>query len=157
MLALLGVALGLLGSLGPRILGFFEARQNHKQEMELLALQSANQLKMMEMGHTQKMAEINAKADISSETAAFAAALRPSGVTWIDGFNAFVRPFLALAFFALYAAVKVAQYSILNVDGTMAAQVLLSMWGNEDWATWSAVVTFYFGNRTFNRERGRVA
>lgn len=156
MLSLLGAIVGLLGSLGPRILGYFEARQNHRQELELLQLQSANQLKMMEIGFTQRMAEINATADIQSETAAFAAALQPSGVTWIDGFNAFVRPFLALMFFALYAAVKVAQYSILNVDGVTPSQVLVSMWGNEDWATWSAVITFYFGNRTFNKERGRA-
>lgn len=155
MLSLLGAIVGLLGALGPRIIGFFEAKQNHKQELELLALNGSHQLKMMEMGFTQKMAEINAMADIKSETAAYAAALRPSGVTWIDGFNAFVRPFLALMFFFLYAAVKVAQFMTLNVGDATASQVLLMLWGNEDWATWSAVVTFYFGNRTFNKERGR--
>ena len=156
MLSLLGAIVGLLGALGPRIIGFFEARQNHRQEFELMKLQAANQLEMMKLGFTQKMAEINAMADIQADTAAFAASLRPSGVTWIDGFNAFVRPFLALMFFFLYAAVKVAQFATLNVGDATASQVLLMLWGNEDWATWSAVVTFYFGNRTFNKERGRT-
>jgi hypothetical protein len=155
MLSLLGAIVGLVGSLGPRILGFFEARQNHRQELELLRLQGEFQMQMMEKGHAAKLAEINAAGDIQSEIAAYGAAFKPSGVTWIDGFNAFVRPFLALAFFFLYAAVKVAQYSILDVPGAEPAQVLLSMWGNEDWATWAAVITFYFGNRTFNKERGR--
>ncbi|MBX9945920.1 MAG: hypothetical protein K2Y40_17715 [Reyranella sp.] len=101
------------------------------------------------------MGEINAHADIQSELAAFAAALRPSGVRWVDGFNAFVRPFLTLCFFALYAAVKAAQFVILQQDHSGAAATILSMWGEEDWAVWAAIVTFWFGNRTFNKERGR--
>ena len=154
MLALLGSIIGLLGALGPRIVGFFEQKQNHRQEIELLTLQSANQLEMMKLGFTQKMAEINAMADVSAETAAFAAALRPSGIAWIDGMNGLVRPVLALAFFALYALVKWAQYSMLVPDAGIASAAS-SLWTDEDWANWAAIVTFYFGNRTFNKERGR--
>ena len=84
-----------------------------------------------------------------------AAALRPSGVKWVDGFNALVRPFLTLCFFGLYAAVKAAQFAILQQDHSGSAATLLSMWGEEDWAVWAAIVTFWFGNRTFNKERGR--
>src|SRR5512146_134924 len=102
MLAILGSLIGLLGSLAPRLIGYFEAKQNHAQEMEMMKLQSDSQLEMMKIGFTQKMAEINAQADISADTAAFAAAMRPSGIAWIDGMNGLVRPVLALAFFGLY-------------------------------------------------------
>ncbi|MGQ0585446.1 MAG: hypothetical protein ACT4O6_26190 [Reyranella sp.] len=155
MLALLGSIVGLLGSLAPRLIGYFEQKQNHVQELEMLRTQGDFQLQMLQAGHAAKLAEINAHADGQSELAAFAAALRPSGVKWVDAFNGFVRPFLTLCFFALYAAVKVAQFVILQQDHSGSAATLLSMWGEEDWAVWAAIVTFWFGNRTFNKERGR--
>jgi hypothetical protein len=155
MLALFGSIVGLLGSLAPRLIGFFEQKQNHAQEIEMLRVQGDFQMRAIEAGHAAKMGEINAHADAQSELAAFAAALRPSGVTWVDGFNALVRPFLTLCFFGLYAAVKAAQFVILQQDHSGSAATLLSMWGEEDWAVWAAIVTFWFGNRTFNKERGR--
>jgi hypothetical protein len=84
-----------------------------------------------------------------------AEALRPSGVKWVNAFNGFVPPFLTLCFFAFYAAVKAAQFVILQQDHGGSAATLLSMWGEEDWAVWAAVVTFWFGGRHFNKERGR--
>lgn len=155
MLALLGSIVGLLGSLAPRLIGYFEQKQNHVQELEMFRTQGDFQLQMIQAGHNAKMAEINAHADGQSELAAFAAALRPSGVKWVDAFNGFVRPFLTLCFFALYAAVKAAQFVILQQEHSGSAATLLSMWGDEDWAVWAAIVTFWFGNRTFNKERGR--
>ena len=155
MLALFGSIVGLLGSLAPRLIGFFEQKQNHAQEIEMLRVQGEFQMRAIEAGHAAKMQEINAGADVASELAAFSAALRPSGITWVDGFNAVVRPFLTLCFFGLYAAVKVAQFVLLQTNGGGTASAIMSMWGEEDWAVWAAIVTFWFGNRTFNKERGR--
>lgn len=155
MLALLGSIVGLLGSLAPRLIGFFEQKQNHSQELEMLRAQGDFQLQMIQAGHAAKMAEINTQADVATELAAFTAALKPSGVKWVDAFNGFVRPFLTLCFFALYAGVKAAQFAVLQQDHSGSAATLLSMWGEEDWAVWAAIVTFWFGNRTFNKERGR--
>lgn len=155
MLALLGSLLGLLGSLAPRLIQFFEQKQNHAQELEMLKVQGQFQLQMIEAGHTAKMAEINAMADMRTELAAFVAANKPTGIRWVDAFNGFMRPFLTLCFFGLYAAVKAAQFLVLAQDGGMGASTVLSLWNNEDWAVWAAIVTFWFGNRTFNRERGR--
>ena len=154
MLALIGAALGLLGSIFPRLIGLFEARQNHKQELEMLKLQGDFQLQMISAGHAAKMAEISAVADGRAEGMAYAAAMKPSGNKFVDAFNGFVRPFLTLCFFALYAGVKVGQYMILKTDAG-AVSALTSLWNQEDWAIWAAIVTFWFGNRTFNKERGR--
>ena len=155
MLALLGSLLGLLGSLAPRLIQYFEQKQNHAQELEMLKVQGQFQLQMITAGHTAKVAEINAMADMRTELAAFAAANRPTGIKWVDAFNGFMRPFLTLCFFGLYAAVKAAQFFVLAQDGGMGANTVLSLWSNEDWAVWAAIVTFWFGNRTFNKERGR--
>lgn len=154
MLALLGSLLGLLGSLAPRLIGYFEQKQNHVQELEMLKTQGAFQLQMIQAGHTARMAEINATADMRTELAAFAAANRPTGIRWVDAFNGVMRPFLTLCFFLLYASIKAGQFFILVGDAGMWSS-LSSLWTEEDWAVWAAIVTFWFGNRTFNKERGR--
>lgn len=156
MLAILGSLIGLLGALAPRILGFFENRQNHQQELELINAHAEVQLKLAKVTTDGKMAEINARADSSSELMAFAASLRPTGIRWVDALNGVVRPLLTVAFFMLYAAVKVGQYVII-ADGSSGsfAMTIVNLWSEEDWAVWAAIVTFWFGNRTFNKERGR--
>ena len=58
MLALFGSIVGLLGSLAPRLIGFFEQKQNHVQEIEMLRVQGEFQMRAIEAGHAAKMAEI---------------------------------------------------------------------------------------------------
>lgn len=155
MIALFGSIIGLLGSLAPRLIGFFEQKQNHSQELEMIKVQGDYQFRMIEAGHAARMAEVNASADVNAELAAFAASARPTSIRWVDAFNGFMRPFLTLCFFLLYAAVKAAQFVILAADHASTAATVYSMWNAEDWAVWAAIITFWFGNRTFNKERGR--
>lgn len=89
MLALLGSLLGLLGSLSPRLIQYFEQKQSHAQELEMLKVQGQFQLQMIEAGHTAKLAEISAMTDIRTELAAFAAVNKPTGIKWVDAFNGF--------------------------------------------------------------------
>lgn len=156
MLALLGSLIGLFGALAPRLLGFFESRQNHQQELELINAHADVQLRLAQVQTDGRMAEINARADSTSELLAMAASLQPTGIRWVDALNGVVRPLLTVAFFALYAAVKVGQY-VLLADGSSEsfAMTIVQLWSEEDWAVWAAIVTFWFGNRTFNKERGR--
>lgn len=155
MLAIFGSLIGLLGALAPRLLGFFESKQNHAQELELINANAEVRLKLAQVETAGRMEEINARADSSSELAAFAAALKPTGIQWVDALNGVVRPMLTVSFFMLYAAVKVGQYVLLADGGSSFAMTITQLWGEEDWAVWAAIVTFWFGNRTFNKERGR--
>ena len=151
MIGLLGALLGLLGSMAPRLIGYFEAKSNHAQELEMIRVQGDFQLQMFQSGHAAKMADGGMAADVGRELAAFQAAARPTGVKWVDGYNGMVRPTLTLSFFALYAGVKGAQFYMLLDAGV--ASSLTSLWTDEDWGIWGAIVTFWFGNRTLNRGR----
>ena len=151
MIGLLGALLGLLGSMAPRLIGYFEAKSNHAQELEMIRVQGDFQLQMIQSGHAAMMAEVGMAADVGRELAAFQAAARPTGVKWVDGYNGMVRPTLTLSFFALYAGVKGAQFYMLLDAGV--ASSLTSLWTDEDWGIWGAIVTFWFGNRTLNRGR----
>lgn len=155
MLSLLGALVGLLGAGLPRLIGYFETKQNHAAELDMLNAQGELQLRLAKEGHMAKMAEMNISADVQTDLAAFAAASRPSGVRWVDGINSLIRPFLTVAFFGLYAAVKVAMYFVLSQNGAATADVIVSLWGNEDWSIWAAVVCFWFGSRAFGKERGQ--
>lgn len=155
MLALLGSLLGLLGALAPRLIQLFESRQNHKQELEMIDKHAETQLRLAEVVQAGKMAEIDARAAVQGDMMAFAAAMKPTGIAWVDALNGVVRPLLTVSFFALYAAVKAAQFYLITADGAAPANALVLLWGDEDWAAWAAIVTFWFGSRTFNKERGR--
>ena len=153
MIGLLGALLGLLGSMAPRLIGYFESKNNHAQELEMLRVQGEFQLQMIQAGTAAKMAEIGAVSDMSRELAAFAAAGRPTGIRLVDAYNGIVRPTLTLSFFALYAAVKVGQYYLLVTDAGLASS-LTSLWTDEDTGIWAAIIAFWFGNRTLNKGRG---
>lgn len=145
--------IGLLGAALPRIIGLFEAKQNHATELDMLRLSGDYQLKMAEGGWTAKAAEINANAELQTDLANLGASMRPVGIKWVDALNAFVRPFLTLAFFALYATVKWATFVTLSVDHVDVASVVLTMWGADDWAIFVSIICFWFGSRAFNKER----
>lgn len=155
MLALLDSLLGLFASFLPRVLGYFENKQNHVHELELIDKHAEVQLKLAEVNRAGKMEELTMRADTSSEMMAFAAQLRPTGIAWVDALNALVRPTLALAFFFLYAVVKYAMFVVIGTDHANWAATIVSLWGEEDWAIFASVVTFYFGNRTFNKITGK--
>jgi hypothetical protein len=150
MLALIGSAIGLLGALLPRLIGLFEAKQNHKQELELLNAQGKWQLDMATAGHAAKMAEITSYSDTARELAAFGAAARPSGIRFVDAINGLVRPLITFSLFALYAAVKVGTYILLEAG---FASGVTGLWTEEDTAIWAAIITFWFGNRSLNKKR----
>ncbi|MCF8533127.1 MAG: hypothetical protein K9G48_09000 [Reyranella sp.] len=152
MIALLGALLGLFGSMAPRLIGYFEQKAGHSQELEMIRVQGEFQLQMIQSGHAAKMAEVGQAADVSREIAAFRAAARPTGIKWVDAFNGMVRPTLTLSFFALYAAIKAGQYFILVGDAGFASAIT-SLWTEEDAGIWSAIIVFWFGNRSLNRGR----
>ena len=91
------------------VLGFFKAKQEHEHEMAMLALTFDQDKQRHEWQRAAIEAQaaagvrvIEAQADATARGAADAMMLtameqigKPSGVAWIDGFNAFIRPELA--------------------------------------------------------------
>jgi hypothetical protein len=148
MLTIIGTLLGLLGSLLPEVLKFFNNKEDHKHEVDMAKLQMEAAKQAGEI----KLEEINATADIEEAKAIYAnAEQKITGVRWIDGaialYSSSVRPTITYAFFALYGFVKFSMvYSAISM-GTPWQTVGLMIWTSEDFAVFSTIMAFWFGGR----------
>jgi len=103
MLTLLGSLLGFISSAFD-LLRLWQDHQDRKHELAILD----RQMEQMRLGHTQRLEEIAVEADIAESKALYRHDSRPSGVKWVDGLRASVRPVITYAFFLLFTTVKTA-------------------------------------------------
>lgn len=136
MLTILGSLIGFLSSALPAVSEFFKRKQDMEHELRLFEMQ----IKMAEIQHQNNMEEAAIAADTSQYRELYKT--YNVGITWIDGFNALIRPILAIAFFSLYVFVKY-----------LMIQNGYPIWDEEDAAIFASVIAFYFGNRTFDKIR----
>ncbi len=135
MLTLLGSLLGFLGSAFPSVLKLFQDKRDKAHELALLQLQMEAQTKQ----GGQRLEEIQI-ASQAAEMQALYASIQPTNVPWVDALNGTVRPVIAYAFFALYAAIKL---SAIGTHGLYPENI----WTEEDPALFAGIVSFYFGQR----------
>ena len=95
MFTLLGSLLGFAGSIFPEILGLFREGQDNRHELAIMD----RQIEMSKQDHIQRLEEIGAQADIAESQALYKHASKTSGVKWVEGLRASVRPVITYAFF----------------------------------------------------------
>lgn len=147
---LISAIIGLLGSLAPHVLDFFNKRQDNAQELAILRLQ----MDAAAQNAQNQLAEINANADIAESTALYKT--YNTGIRWIDAINGTVRPVLMYSFFILYCCVKYTQYQAYEAShGTLPwLNIQAEIWNTSDMDLFITMVAFYFGNRTLSKLRG---
>ncbi len=108
----------------------------------------------------QRMAEIDASADLAWNTGAIealkeavAAQGRPSGVRWANALSTSVRPVITYWFMALYCAAKTAAFAAAVTAGASLGTAILHAWTEADQALWAGVLNFWFLGRVFDRAR----
>lgn len=168
MLAVLTAVLGFLGPFLPEVLKFYTRRQDHDHEARMYELQ----VKAAEQAHAFRMAELEATADIKEAVmlhqpapsfgVQLLDAAKDSGLkgwaiiptfyafVFVDVVAALVRPALTYAAFFFYAAYKYACYAVMvQVSSTDAtwAQHIINLWGDQDWAIVTLVLSYWFGHR----------
>lgn len=148
MFALAGSALGFFSSFLPSVMSFLQDRADKTHELRILGLQMEQQ----RLGHEQRLQEINVDADIR-EIEALYRHDGPSGVTWVDGLRASVRPVITYAFFLLFMFVEVTAYLALLRAGVDTLTAAAIVWDEPTQALFAAVMSFWFGNRALQRFR----
>jgi hypothetical protein len=138
MITLLGSLLGFLSAAFPDFLKLVRDGQDRKHELAILEMQMAQQAQ----GHTNRLEEINAQADIAESRALYRT--YNIGIRWVDALNGTVRPVIAYSFFILYAVVKMMQFS---------ADLPWLIWTEEDQAIFAGIISFYFGQRAMSKVR----
>ena len=149
MLSLMGSLLGFGTSFLPKVMEFFQDKQDKKHELAVMDVQIRQQKELA----SQKLEAINVDADIR-EIEAIQKSVQPSGIIWIDGLRASVRPVITYSFFLLFVFVEVAAYLSLTAQGLSGLDAAGLIWDEETKALFAAVISFWFGGRAISRLRG---
>ncbi|MAZ68786.1 MAG: hypothetical protein CMI34_00270 [Opitutales bacterium] len=145
MLSLLGSLLGFGTSFLPKLLGFFEEKRDQAHELKLMDKQLEQQIKLGE----QKLQFMNVEADIR-ETEALQKSQTKMTVKssqWVINLSSSVRPIMTYLLF-LEFMILTFMLAFNSIDLEMYNRI----WSNEIQAVWAAVVSFWFGQRSFNRK-----
>jgi hypothetical protein len=150
VIALVSIVVGFLGSIVPKLLELFSDSRDKRHELEIMD----RQIEMQRIGHSQRLEAIQAQAD-AGELAALlehdSSLETDSG--FIQNLRASVRPALTYAFFTLFCGVKIAALVVGVRTEVPLAGLLLIVWDEYTAALFSAIISFWFGRRVF--EKGR--
>ncbi len=157
--ALISTLLGMLGGALPRVMTWMETRSNHSHELEFARLQHELQMQRMTAEAGSKLRE--AEAGIVAEemratrehlTAIIEAQGKTTGIAWIDGFNALLRPLAAALILVLFIVTAggfvgavLGQYAAGEIKS--AREVAEVIWGSLVGFSIEAVLGFLFGAR----------
>lgn len=157
---IVGGALGAISRLAPEIINFFDRKNERKHELAMgvqqydlakLQSESAYRLKDREVEGEQFTSAMEAmKAGIEAQG-------KQTGVRWVDALNALVRPTITFWIFSLYSIAKTAQIHFAHAASDSSFQeAVLATWSPADEAMLSAVLTFYFIGRVWERTAART-
>lgn len=147
MLSLLGSLLGFGTSFLPKLLGFFEEKRDQAHELRLMD----KQLEQQKALGAQKLQMMHVDADIREGEALLKhdSGLHRRASQWVINLAATVRPIIAYLFFMeFFALTALLAFKLITLDFYNA------IWNEPMQAIFASVIGFYFGSRTFNRNRG---
>lgn len=152
--ALISTVTGLVSGTVPDLLKEFTSSREHKRELEMLEKQTELQLRIAEKEGETRVAEMDREVDIAAykaQSKIAAASLKPTGIRWVDAWNASMRPFAVTIIITLFAAMaSFYTYAVLSsvdsLQDTVSAVDLL--WGSLIGEAIQAVLGFLFGYRS---------
>lgn len=144
MLSLLGSLLGFGTSFLPKIMEYFQDKADKAHELQMIAAQTEAQVALEGV----RLQAMNVEADIREGEALLIhdTNSRKGASQWVINLAASVRPILSYLFFIEFFVLTLA----VNA-GWMTKEQYLLVWNNEMQAIFAAVVSFWFGHRTFGR------
>jgi hypothetical protein len=147
MLSLLGTLLGFGTSIIPTIFGFFAEKSKRAADLEELKLRADLQQRGIELN----IKQIQAQADAEEAKGLYAQDASLKGSPWIESMRASVRPVITYVFFILFVLIKVCALVTLLKAGTSVVDALPRLWDEETGGLFAAVISFWFGNRAFDK------
>ena len=141
--------LGFFGAGFPKILDYFQDKQDKKHEITLLNLQMEANREAAKQQSIDRLAEIKAQENIQEIKSIYKTF--NVGVKWVDALNGLVRPVIAFLLIGLYCVIEYMIFDIILTSGNMDLDMLEFLWGEDDQALFCAIIAYYFGSRAFNK------
>jgi len=146
MLSLLGSLIGFGTSFLPKLMDYFQDKQDKAHELALMD----KQLEQQKVIGAQKLQMVNVEADIRESEALLKhdAGLQKRSSQWIVDLAASVRPIIT---YLLFVEIFVLTW-LLALD-MITTEMYQLVFNNEMQAVWAAVVSFWYGARTMSRKQ----
>jgi hypothetical protein len=171
MLTMLSTFLSFLMGGLPKILEFFQDKQDKKHELELAKMQTERELQLAKEGFMaqQKVEEIRLD-EIKTQTAsdermllisaqqaemqaiyAHDMSLNEGTSQWMKNLRAGVRPIITFGFFFLLVAIDIGLFAYGWNRGADFKELADMLWDDETQALFAAIISFHFGGRAFGK------
>lgn len=152
-----GGFLGGLLRLIPEVLKYFDAKNDRAHEIMMQKME----YRFQELRGQQAIAGLQAQGQIEwnkgalgALESAITAQGKPSGVKWVDGFAALMRPLITFQWVVLlYPGVIVATFVLYLQAGQPPLQALISCFGPDEKALVAGILNFWFLGRVFDKVR----
>lgn len=153
LLAALPAILGALAGMVPAIVQLFTLKANNAHQLAM----AQEQRQAAKEGVALQVDLANAQADIRQADHIYGFASGPSGNRFVDALAVFVRPYITLVFFHLWALLEVCLF-IYGVNSAYdLGQLVKLLWPPETAAIFGAIMGFWFGDRMMLRGQERMA
>jgi hypothetical protein len=171
MLTLLSTFISFLMGGLPKLLDFFQDRNDKKHELALAQLQIQRELEMRKLGfeaqerveniHTQQL-EIETKSAekqslVSAQVAEMQAiyahdtSLNEGTSQWMKNLRASVRPVITYGFFFLLVGIDAALAWHGFTNNVSFNDMAEQLWDNDTQALFASIIAFHFGGRAFGK------
>ena len=174
MLTLLSTLISFLMSGTPKILEFFQDRNDKKHELELARMQTERELQMLERGYAaqakveeikteQVQLETNAattQAVIGAQQAEMQALyahdieIGKGASLWVTNLRASTRSILTLGFYFLLVLIDVGIFVHGYKNNVDFNDLANQLWDEDTRIMFAAIITFHFGGRAFGKGNG---
>ena len=150
MISLLGSLLGFGTGFMPKVLDFFQARQNMKHELLL----QENKIKMAKELSALKIKEETVKSMTEQTKAVYQHDQQLSKANpskFIAALSASVRPVITYCMFMIFCVVTISQVIVGIQEGDEPLKAIQAAWSEESMALFSCIISFWFANRLVNK------
>jgi hypothetical protein len=146
MMTLLASIAGFITSIIPEFIRLKKEKHDKDHELKIID----RQIEYSKISQNNNLSMLGIKRDISEFSALYST--YNTGISWIDAFNGTVRPMLTYCFFGLYVYIKLLQYKLYACTEEILEYVDI-IWNNNDQTIFAGIISFYFGQRAFNKLR----
>lgn len=151
----LGGIVGGAFRMAPEILKWADRKNERAHELAMfdkqldadkLKVQSAQSLAQMQADASLNIADLQAIIEATKAQAV------QTGIGWVDAISSLMRPVLTFYWcIVLYTVALACQYVVLIDQGQAAVQAILALWGSEEKAMVSSMLSFWFVDRAMRK------
>ena len=160
MMTLFTTLISFLSGGLPRLLDFFQDRQDKKHEVTLAQLQMQQQLELQKAGFAsqERVEEIRTE-QLQIQTAGQERValyqhdieIGKGASQWVINLRALVRPLITYGMFLLLVFIDVAGFFYAYSHGVDFKETLDLLWDDDTQTIWASIVSFWFGTQAFKR------